>query len=1638
MSSSLNSCQRSSQKIRYWACLLPWVGLSAIAGVIPGMAQAEVTVPQVNDTVTEVTQDGDIFQITGETVSSDGSNLFHTFQEFSLTAEQTALFLANPQIQNILGRVIGGNASTIDGTLSIEGGNANLVLLNPSGLLFGPNVQLDLPGSFTASTAAGVGFGGENAGEAVQWFYGQGANTYGELNGAPSAFLFAPGNAAGAIAILGPLELSNPSAQNPDGSVRPQNLALVGETVVGTENATLQTSGNLTVTTVTSGTVPQAIRIGQAGQVLQLELDAQTLNLEQPIAALSLPELLTGSGLASDELPASLNEAIEQTLARGDVRLLGSLNTERQATADNAAEAGNVTVVAQGDLSVGSVTTSAQTTGTPATNISQARAGNVTLESQTGSLDVGEVQATAIAQAAPFAGKSQAQGGAVSLSAAARATFGNLDSSAVTEDGSSSEAQAGDVTVQASSLNGADVAATATVDAVLSSDSVAQGGAIQLTSDGDLDTGALNVGSLSSRATQLAGNQTDTQAGNVTVTASGGAVVGEIDATADSEVSFGSGTVVGGDVTVEAGGSLQTGNLSSHAKGLASGRLTEARGGDITASAAGDIVSGDLEAGVRTGAALSGNQLQGGQIQVATSSGSIRVGDVRATAQAEGAPAEARAGSIGLSNIGASDAVPEQDSTVEFSSLDASASVRRVLALGAGGDSLVQPGSIEVRSDGTLRGSGLVQALEGEVDGVSATIRAEALLSSTTTAFSFDRNRLFADVSRALIGLSGENLTQFFTTLAEAAIDPLPFLGNGISGVNLPLSIPATTPVTSEADTASPIAPSADNASALEPGQITLQHRGGPQNLDFVVGEETANGTVGALVSGSSRLDVGRFPVLAEGGVADTSFDDIRIESVNTAPSINDVSPVQITFPEGGDATSVEVPFPERLVSDRDGDQVQFTIETLPSGTLRRGETVLQPGDTWLPGDRLTYTPAPDAVPNSDGVVKGFSVVASDGAGQSEAIAYRFEISALPDPGEPIEPVDPLEPIDPTDPTQPVDPTDPTNPTEPVDPTEPTDPVEPTEPVDPTGPTDPTEPVEPVDPTGPTPPLDPTDGAEPTEPTFPVNPGDPASDSPSPSNPGPGNPTNPDSPNNPVEPTDPSGDPTTPVLPTTPIGPNNPEPVTPDVSNPGPVSPEPVTPDVNNPEPTTPVPEADGFTEERVKQITGGIAANTVEAAAEASGEESGSDSGAIASNPFSDFEPTAITSVEEATAVLNNVAETAGVKPALVYVQFVPRTQSNGPDFAQREAQFTQALTQYLKGESGGLEVPEADSDELELLLVMPDGSAQRKRLDVTRGEIIPIANRFQREVTDPRKTWSKTYLRPAQDLHRILIDPIETELQAQGIENISFIVDSGLRSLPFAALHDGESFLVERYSMGLMPSLSLADKSYRDLREAEVLAMGASEFERQSDLPGVETELELLTGQLWQGKSFFNDEFTLANLKQARKERPFGIVHLATHGEFRAGSIDQSFIQLWDEQLRLDQLRQLGFGDPPVDLLVLSACRTAFGSTEAELGFAGLAIEAGVKSALGSLWHVSDAGTLALMTQFYQQLRAVPIKAEALRQAQIAMLQGETRIRDGQLPLGDEAIALTEALTDDIGLEHDLSHPYFWSAFTLVGNPW
>jgi filamentous hemagglutinin family protein len=209
--------------------------------------QAQSIVPEVNGTGTVVNAVGNQLNIGGGQVSGDGANLFHSFERFGLATGEAANFLTQPQVQSIFGRVMGGQVSNIDGLLRVTGGNANLFLMNPAGIVFGPNTQLNLPAAFTATTANGIGFGG-------QWFSAIGSNDYARLVGSPDGLAFTMSQ-PGAIANFGDLVVGEG-----------QGLTLAGGAVLNAGRL-VAPGGNVTVSAIDGG---QIAKISAVGSVLSL------------------------------------------------------------------------------------------------------------------------------------------------------------------------------------------------------------------------------------------------------------------------------------------------------------------------------------------------------------------------------------------------------------------------------------------------------------------------------------------------------------------------------------------------------------------------------------------------------------------------------------------------------------------------------------------------------------------------------------------------------------------------------------------------------------------------------------------------------------------------------------------------------------------------------------------------------------------------------------------------------------------------------------------------------------------------------------------------------------------------------------------------------------------------------------------------------------------------------------------------------------------------------------------------------------------------------------------------------------------------------------------------------------------------
>ncbi|MGB0562070.1 MAG: filamentous hemagglutinin N-terminal domain-containing protein, partial [Spirulinaceae cyanobacterium] len=226
--------------------------------------------------------------------------------------------------------------------------------------------------------------------------------------------------------------------------------------------------------------------------------------------------------------------------------------------------------------------------------------------------------------------------------------------------------------------------------------------------------------------------------------------------------------------------------------------------------------------------------------------------------------------------------------------------------------------------------------------------------------------------------------------------------------------------------------------------------------------------------------------------------------------------------------------------------------------------------------------------------------------------------------------------------------------------------------------------------------------------------------------------------------------------------------------------------------------------------------------------------------------------------------AQIGDITPVIIYLRF-GTTEVGEPDAEtlsrRKDAVKTTAQPLWDFSAAGVAPAPalsqRQDSDRLEIVLVSPDAPPIRRQTNVTREELRDLTRRLQRSISRPSRR--RAFLPPAQALYRYLIEPILPDLKQQETSHISFIADAGLRSVPFAALHSGDRYLIEDFSINLMPSVSLTNLDYTNLQDAEVLAMGASTFERQSPLPAVPLELSLISSELRSGTVFLNEDFTV-----------------------------------------------------------------------------------------------------------------------------------------------------------------------------------
>src|SRR5271166_416914 len=284
------------------------------------------------------------------------------------------------------------------------------------------------------------------------------------------------------------------------------------------------------------------------------------------------------------------------------------------------------------------------------------------------------------------------------------------------------------------------------------------------------------------------------------------------------------------------------------------------------------------------------------------------------------------------------------------------------------------------------------------------------------------------------------------------------------------------------------------------------------------------------------------------------------------------------------------------------------------------------------------------------------------------------------------------------------------------------------------------------------------------------------------------------------------------------------------------------------------------------------------------------------------------------------------------------------------------------------------------------------------------------------------------AEDLYNILIGPIATDLDGANAQTLMWSLDGKLRYLPIAALYDGNKYLVQRYRNVEFTLASRTRLTETPASGWKALGMGVSKAEPGFvALPSVPEELRDIVRDensksdigVLPGKVLLDEAFTEDQLKDSLRVS-YPVVHIASHFELAAENEDSSFLLLGDgSHLTLTQLSLIPNLFANVDLLTLSACNTAVGTSEGTGGewesLGMIAQRKGAKAIIATLWPVADESTRLLMQQFYRlhETKHCVSKAEALQRAQLALLEGQG--------------------TPD---RSSFAHPYFWAPFILIGN--
>jgi CHAT domain-containing protein len=321
---------------------------------------------------------------------------------------------------------------------------------------------------------------------------------------------------------------------------------------------------------------------------------------------------------------------------------------------------------------------------------------------------------------------------------------------------------------------------------------------------------------------------------------------------------------------------------------------------------------------------------------------------------------------------------------------------------------------------------------------------------------------------------------------------------------------------------------------------------------------------------------------------------------------------------------------------------------------------------------------------------------------------------------------------------------------------------------------------------------------------------------------------------------------------------------------------------------------------------------------------------------------------------------------------------------------------------------------DRLEVILKIPQQPLRHYTVYKSQSQVEQTLEQLRQKITEPDTIKEVRFL--SQQIYSWLLQPAETELAKSQVNTLVFVLDGALRNIPMAALYDGKQYLVEKYAVALSPGLQLLEPKPLPQGRLKALTAGLSVAPANfpyPPLPAVKSEFNLIEQAGVSINQLLDRQFTSRSLETEIDSSTFNVVHLATHGQF-SSEAKNTFILASDGPINVKEfdelLRNRNQRSPEaIELLVLSACETATGDKRAALGLAGVAVRAGARSTLASLWQIDDEATAIFIGEFYQQLaKAKLTRAEALRQAQLTLMKNYP----------------------------NYTRPGYWAPYVLIGN--